>query len=87
VLDSAGGLHGLISETDLLDYLVNGGSMEHSIEGLHGHAVATVSPETAVEELTSLFGRSSAAVVLDGEQVVGIVTKIDVIDFLASRSR
>jgi cystathionine beta-synthase len=85
VLDSKGGLHGLISEGDLLDYLLNGGAMDHSIDGLHAHEVATVSPDTPVEELTGVFGRSSAAVVLDDGQVSGIVTKIDVIDFLASR--
>lgn len=87
VLDRTGGLHGIISEGDLLDYLVNGGSMEHSIQGIHTHEVATVNPDTPLEELTSLFGRNSAAVVLDHGRVAGIVTKIDVIDFLASRGR
>jgi cystathionine beta-synthase len=87
VLDKAGGLHGLISESDLLDYLLNGGAMDHGIEGLHAHEVATVGPDTPVEELTSLFGRSAAAVVIDEGKVAGIVTKIDVIDFLASRNR
>jgi cystathionine beta-synthase len=87
VLDKAGGLHGLISESDLLDYLLNGGAMDHGIEGLHAHEVATVSPDTPVEELTGVFGRSAAAVVVEAGKVAGIVTKIDVIDFLASRNR
>ncbi|MEI8167614.1 MAG: CBS domain-containing protein, partial [Chloroflexales bacterium] len=87
VLDGAGGLHGIISEGDLLDYLLNGGAMSHTIDGLHAHEVATVGPDTPVEDLTSVFGRSAAAVVVDGDQVIGIVTKIDVIDFLASRNR
>jgi cystathionine beta-synthase len=87
VLDAAGGLHGIIGESDLLDYLLNGGSMEHGIEGLHTHEVATVGTDTPVEELTSLFGRAGAAVVLDAGKVAGIVTKIDVIDFLANRNR
>lgn len=87
VLDRQGGLHGIISESDLLDYLVNGGSMEHTIESVHTHEVATVTSDTPLEELTSLFGRSNAAVVVDNGRVAGIVTKIDVIDFLASRSR
>jgi len=87
VLDGSGGLHGLISEGDLLDYLLNGGAMDHSIHGLHAHEVATVAPDTPVEELTGVFGRSAAAVVVDQSRVAGIVTKIDVIDFLASRGR
>ncbi len=87
VLDDNGKLHGLINEGDLLDYLVNGGAMNHTIADLHTHAVATVSSDTSVEELTTIFGRNAAAVVLENEQVTGIVTKIDVIDFLASRGR
>lgn len=87
VLDGQGSLHGIISESDLLDYLLNGGAMDHSIEGLHTHEVATVSPDTPVEELTGIFGRSAAAVVVDAGNVIGIATKIDVIDFLASRNR
>ncbi|NJN15935.1 MAG: cystathionine beta-synthase [Oscillochloris sp.] len=87
VLDAHGGLHGLISEGDLLDYLLNGGAMNHPINGLHAHEVATVTPETEVEELTGVFGRSAAAVVIDAGRVAGIVTKIDVIDYLASRDR
>jgi cystathionine beta-synthase len=84
---AGGKLHGIISEGDLLDYLVSGGSMEHSIADLHTHEVATISPDTSVEDLTSVFGRSAAAMVVDDGVVVGIVTKIDVIDFLASQSR
>lgn len=87
ILDRTGGLHGIIGETDLLDYLVNGGAMDHSVEGLHAHEVATVAPDTLIEDLTSVFGRSAAAVVVEAGKVTGIVTKIDVIDFLASRGR
>jgi cystathionine beta-synthase len=87
VLDTGGHLHGIISEGDLLDYLVSGGSMEHTIVDLHTHEVATIPPDTSVEDLTSVFGRSAAAMVVDNGSVVGIVTKIDVIDFLASKGR
>ena len=80
-------LHGIISESDLLDYLVSGGSMEHSIADLHTHEVTTIAPDTSVEDLTSVFGRSAAAMVIEQGNVIGIVTKIDVIDFLASQGR
>lgn len=87
VIDDKGRLHGLISESDLFDYLLAGGAMDHSIGDLHAHEVATVDPETPLDELAPLFGRSPAAVVVQNERVIGIVTKIDVIDFLASRGR
>jgi predicted transcriptional regulator len=40
-----------------------------------------------LDELTAIFGRSQAAVVVRDGTVIGIVTKIDVIDFLANRGR
>ena len=85
VLDADGRLHGIIGESDLLDYLLGGGAMNHTIADLHAHEVATADPATPLDELTPLFGRSPAAVVVENGAVVGIVTKIDVIDFLASR--
>jgi cystathionine beta-synthase len=85
VLDADGRLHGIIGESDLLDYLLGGGSMNHTVADLHAHEVATADPATPLDELTPLFGRSPAAVVVEEGSVVGIVTKIDVIDFLASR--
>lgn len=87
VIDERGGLHGLIGEGDLLEYLLSGGAMDHTIADLHAHEVATVDPAMPLEELTPIFGRSQAAVVVEAERVVGIVTKIDVIDFLANRGR
>jgi cystathionine beta-synthase len=87
VLDAHGRLHGIIGESDLLDYLLSGGAMDHTIAGLHAHEIATIDPDMSLEELTSVFGRSPAAVVVREGEVVGIVTKIDVIDFLANRTR
>jgi cystathionine beta-synthase len=87
VLDSTGQLHGIIGESDLLDYLLSGGAMDHTVADLHAHEVATVDPEMPLEELTTIFGRSQAAVVLKESEVIGIVTKIDVIDFLAHRGQ
>jgi cystathionine beta-synthase len=87
VLDGAGQLHGIIGESDLLDYLISGGAMDHTIADLHAHEVTTVDPEMPLDELTAVFGRSQAAVVVKDGAIFGIVTKIDVIDFLARRGR
>jgi cystathionine beta-synthase len=87
VLDAHERLEGLVGEGDLLDYLISGGAMDHPISEVINRNVATVSAETPVDELPTVLGRGPAAVVLENEQVIGIVTKIDVIDFLASRGR
>jgi cystathionine beta-synthase len=85
ILDATGVLHGIISEGDLLDYLINGGSMDHTITDLHAHEVATVDLAMPIDEMRAIFTTSAAAVVIQEGKVAGIVTKIDVIDFLASR--
>jgi cystathionine beta-synthase len=85
VLDDAGQLHGIIGESDLLDYLISGGAMDHTIADLHAHEVTTVDPDMPLDELTAIFGRSQAAVVVRDGVLAGIVTKIDMIDFLARR--
>ena len=59
--------------------------MSHSIADLHPKQVATVEPDLLIDDLPAIFGRSQAAVVTQDGKVIGIVTKIDVIDFLASR--
>jgi cystathionine beta-synthase len=87
VLDGQGALHGLISESDLLDYLLNGGSMSSTIADLHAHEVATIEMTSTIDELRSMFSGNQAVVVLDEGDVASIVTKIDVIDFLANRNR
>lgn len=87
VLDEQGRLVGLVGETDLLDYLISGGAMDHPIGEVINRDVATVSEETPLEELPAILGRGQVAVVLDENHVTGIVTKIDVIDYLAHRGR
>jgi cystathionine beta-synthase len=87
VVDDQGRLEGLVGEGDLLEYLISGGAMDHPIAEVINRDVATVSGETQVEELPTVLGRGQAAVVLENERVIGIVTKIDVIDFLANRGR
>jgi cystathionine beta-synthase len=42
-------------------------------------------PKARIEELFRLFEQDHVAVVVDGQKLVGIVSKIDVIDFMSSR--
>jgi predicted transcriptional regulator len=44
-----------------------------------------VTTKTPVDELATFFGSANAAVVVGHGAVVGIVTKIDLIDYLARR--
>ena len=81
---SEGKLIGMISESTLLSQMATpGASPDESIAPIVTRQVTTVTPDTRAEALMNLFGAGQAAVVVDNEQVVGIVTKIDLIDYLA----
>lgn len=84
---SGGKVVGAVAEVDLLRYLVSG---EHSLDSAVGPLAesdyATVSPRTSIENLQSLLASTRMAVVTDDAGVVGVVTKIDLIDYLAARA-
>jgi cystathionine beta-synthase len=81
-----GKLVGAVNEIDMLRYLV---SRDYNLDSPIGPLVeseyATVSPRTKVEVVQGLLNDARMAIVTDEEKVVGIVTKIDLIDFLARR--
>jgi cystathionine beta-synthase len=88
VIAPDGKLMGVVAEVDLLRYLVSG---EHSLDSPVGTLIesdyATVSPRTSIESLQNLLSEARMAIVTEGDQVVGIITKIDLIDYLAQRAR
>jgi cystathionine beta-synthase len=81
-----GRLVGAVAEVDLLRYLVSG---EHSLESAVGPLsesdYATVSRRTSIETLKGLLEGARMAIVTEEQRIVGVVTKIDLIDFLARR--
>lgn len=87
VIDN-GKLRGVVAEVDLLRHLVSGeGTLESPIESLIEGDYATVTPDTKIELVQGLLNDAKVALVTEKDQVVGIVTKIDLIDFLAERAK
>jgi cystathionine beta-synthase len=81
-----GKLKGIVAEVDLLRHLVTGaGTLDSAIAGLIESDYATVSPETKIELLQQVLSDAKMAIVTERDGVVGIITKIDLIDFLAKR--
>ncbi len=86
VLDG-GKLRGIVHEVDLLRHLVSGeGTLDSPIATLVESDYATVTPSTKIELLQSVLSDAKIAIVTEGETLVGIVTKIDLIDFLSKRA-
>ncbi|MHB1844619.1 MAG: pyridoxal-phosphate dependent enzyme [Deltaproteobacteria bacterium] len=88
VCDPLGHLTGMIHEVDLLHGLLEGRVRTHEpIDGLVAPLQGVVTPETSIAELQKVFAEDNVAVVRDGERPIGIVTKIDYIEYLTQRSR
>ena len=79
-----GKLKGMVAEVDLLRHLVSGEhTFDSPIGGLIESDYATVTPETKIELLQGILADAKVAIVTERDEVVGIITKIDLIDFLA----
>jgi cystathionine beta-synthase len=81
-----GKLRGIVAEVDLLRHLVTGSkTLDSAIGDLAEGDYATVTLDTKVELLQAALADAKVAIVTDREAVKGIVTKIDLIDFLAKQ--
>ncbi|HLK39265.1 MAG TPA: pyridoxal-phosphate dependent enzyme [Polyangiaceae bacterium] len=82
----AGTLRGIVAEVDVLRALVSGGkTLDATIAELVESEYATVTPNTKIELLQGVLADVKVAIVEDGPNVVGILTRIDLIDYLAKR--
>lgn len=95
VVDAEEALLGLVTEANLLNYLLTQQSSDAarmSIQeaGVVDADVYTLTPEMSIETAMSIFGTAKIALVTEnagneGKKVVGILTQIDMLDFLTSR--
>jgi glucose-6-phosphate 1-epimerase len=83
---SDGKLIGLITESTLLTHLAAPGhTVEDAIAPMINRQVATVAPDQPAGSLLNLFGGSQAVIVVEDDRVLGILTKLDLIEFLTGR--
>jgi cystathionine beta-synthase len=85
VMDT-GRMAGLVAEVDLLNHLVRAeGKLDDPIDPLVESDYATVTSATKVVLLRNIFNDAKLVVVQQGDELVGIITKIDLIEYLAER--
>lgn len=86
VLDGAK-IKGIVAERDLLGYLAAGeAKLEAEVNDLVETNFASVDVDTPVATVSGLFSnRAHVVLVLRDKQIVGIITQIDLIEFLAGR--
>lgn len=83
-----GKLVGMIREVDLLNYMVTGRHrISEPIEVIVEKNIETISPEASISALSEKFvaGQDTAVVVVDQGKIAGLVSKIDLIDYLAKK--
>ena len=88
VVDEAGRAIGMIHEYDLLNFLIEGKHrLSEVVEPLVQPLQGTVGPETPIARLREIFNDDNVAVVREGDRVTGILTKIDLIDYLGAHMK
>jgi cystathionine beta-synthase len=79
-------LIGIVTEVALLRYLASGEySLSTAVGPLAEGDYATVTPQTRIELVQSLLVDARMAIVLDGSKLLGVITKIDLIEYLAKK--
>jgi cystathionine beta-synthase len=86
VLDD-GKLSGILTESDVLHHLVSGRSTKDTVVAeVMERRVSTVGTGASSAELPRIFERGEVAIVVDdARKVIGIITKMDLIEMLAAR--
>ncbi|HEU4437514.1 MAG TPA: CBS domain-containing protein, partial [candidate division Zixibacteria bacterium] len=72
----------------LLNYMVTGRHrISEPIEVIVEKNIETISPEASISALSEKFvaGQDTAVVVVDQGKIAGLVSKIDLIDYLAKK--
>ncbi len=83
-----GSLLGMIREADLLNYMVTGRHrISEPIEAIVEKNSQTIDPEASISALSEKFvqNQETAVVVVEKGKIAGLVSKIDLIDYLAKK--
>ncbi len=76
---------GLVNESDVLDHLLGDGAHSDSIEGLVETGFTIAEPGDKIGLIGDVFQDGRVLIVVDDEELAGIITKIDFIDFVTTR--
>lgn len=89
VVESDGRYAGMITEVDLLNHLLASDHKHEADETIEDiidrESAEVIGPETSLAVLSEVFRHGKVAVVCETDKVTGIVSKIDLIEYLAER--
>lgn len=90
VVHQDGSLRGIVTEVALLNHMLRSDRQqlpEETIDTLVDSDVPVVGPDAPLETLMGIFADNSVVLLSDGTKLEGILTKIDILDFLSSQVR
>jgi cystathionine beta-synthase len=91
VLDDNGRLLGVVTEIDLLNHILVTNHANHAvdetIEAIVEKNVPVVRPSTPLETLMGIFSKHNVVIISSEDKIQGILTKIDILDFLSTQVR
>jgi cystathionine beta-synthase len=76
-------LVGVIDESNLLDHLLGGGDSTVSVGELATQSFATAEPATTLSSLAPQLKNNKVVLAMDHDQVVGVISQIDLIERMA----
>jgi cystathionine beta-synthase len=85
---TGGRLSGIITESDVLHFLVDGRSIDTPLAEVMVRRVSTVRPHDDAAMLPQMFERGEVAIVVDDDRkVTSVLTKLDFIEFVSKRTK
>ncbi|MBI3363252.1 MAG: cystathionine beta-synthase [Chloroflexi bacterium] len=90
IVGETGDLEGQVSEVDLLNHLLRANhhrDPDESIEAIVNRQVVTIGSDTPLEAVMAAVASGQAAIVVEERKVVGILTKIDILDYLSAKTK
>lgn len=87
VLES-GKVVGIVDEQDILmEVIDNPAHFREPVTAAMESHIVTVAPDASVAQLMDIFRRGMVAIVVDGDEFLGLITRIDVLNWLRRRTQ
>ncbi len=84
----ADGVRGMVTESDVLTNLLDHpGAAADPVADIVEQSYSVVDPDTTIAVLSDMFTKVKMALVLEGREIVNVVTKIDLIEYLSKSAR
>ena len=86
ILDTDGALQGILDESDVLLAITRDSeAFKHPVSQYMSRRLETVCPEDSIDALLPIFSSDRIAIVVDKGNYLGLITRIDLINYLRKR--